>query len=672
MAKYLVEFRDLITKRQTAQVLNLLNEKRSIGQIRTVDEFNSQLNGLVKDILDTVLQPSLKLFMARGLEPIDSESYNYMLDRLQDDLDAAFEEANNINTVVNSHEAIIRDIVMKRLREALSDLERRLATYKFFDEDNGGLTQALYSTFKEGSVRVGRGAKEVLLFTDPRTNTLLKVNDDAVIDVGAERLVLSEEEVVTYTITRAEQIFDSEAQQSELPVEPAFSSIQNMTDGVKGTYWLQSLLFSQLQDEVKVKVGLSLGGPRDINFVEVEPATRNGVILDTIEYIDSANELKTLSSPSLFISARKKIAVDRVAAKKIILTFKNISPRKVEFEYNTNVVPLFDQAINEPLEGWAPDLKSAEKELYNLIDDKQIKSMLNITDPTENSSVFVGYEYSFGIDNVWVGEVKYNDVGIYAAGKVEVEKLGRLALRATESRPVTSGQSIVDTATTYDLGDTNMVHSSIEYYIFRKDYGEDDVLLRSAIVPIIPKNVSRINHERLLLTEQSVGDAIKDIGFTRFFTNRTSGDVKVFKNGVEINDVTDGGSEGWEDISDSDDRTPNTGDPMTMKIQVTSPSEGDIYTISYDVLTSTTGVLPTTLNEFVTRSGALVADLSGDLSSVMLSDNSVSINKDLLGVDVATSDVYLIIILRRNTSSTTVTAAVEDFVLGAAGSNSEL
>lgn len=673
MAKYLAKFRDAITRRQTAQIVSLLNERRNTGRIRTVAEFNNQLNELVREILDTALKPFLTPFVAKGLEKIDSEAHNHMLDRLQDDLTSAFEETTNIDITIKSHEAIVRDIIMKRLREAVNDLDRRLVTYKFFDEDNGGLTQALYSTFKEGGPRVGRGSKEVLLFTDPRTDTLLTVSDDAVIDVGAERLVLSEDDVTTYTITEAEQIFDSEAPGSELFVEPAFSSLQNMTDGVQGTYWLQSLLFSQLKEYVKVKVGLSLGGPRDINFVEVEPATRNGVILETIEYVDSANELKTLSSPSLFIPARKRIAVNRVAAKKIILTFKNIAPRKVEFEYNPDVVPLFDQALNEPLDGYTPDLKSAEKELYKMLGDSEVRSILSVSDPTANNSVFVGYEYSFGIDNIWIGEAKYDNIGVYAAGRLEVDKLGRLALRATESRPISSGQTIIDTSTTYDLGDSNMVHSSIEYYVFRKDYGQDGTLLRSAVIPIIPKNVSRVNHERLVLNELSVsGNIIEDIGSTRLFTNRTAGNVKVFKNGVELEDVTDGGSDGWQDVSDSDDRTPNTGDPMTMKIQVFSPSEGDIYTVSYDVLTSTTSVIPATLNEFTTRSGALISDLAGDLSAIMLHDNAISINKDLLGVDVASSDIYLIIILRRNTSSTTVTAAVEDFILGAAGDNSEL
>lgn len=671
MAKYLTQFRDLITKRQTAQVLNLLNEKKNTGRIRTINEFNAQLNDLVRDILDNELKPFLSIFEARGYEKIDSESFNYMLDRLQDDLTSAFEEASNIGTTVQGHEAIARDIIFKKIREALNDLERRLVAYKFFDQDATGLTNALYSTFKEGGPRIGRGSKEILLFTDPRTNTLLDVENDAVLDLGGERLVLSEDKTTYHTITKAEQLFDSTAKQSEVLVEPAFSSLKNMTDGIQGTYWLQSLLFSNPQSAVRIKVALFLGGPRDVNFVEVEPATKNGAILETIEYIDASNEQLTLASPNLFISTRKKVSVNRVHAKKIILTFINYAPRRVEFEYNEDVVPLFDQAENEPLEGYTPSIKLLTNELDSLVVNSDVKDILNIVDPSDNNKVFVGYEYTFGIDNVWVGNVEYDDIGVYAAGHITVDKLGRCVLRSTETRPITSGQDIIDTSTTYDLSDTNMVHSSIEYYVFKKDYDDVGTLLRSAVIPIVPQNIERINHERLLLSEKSSSGVVNDIGNTLLFTNRTAGDVKVYKNGEELTDVTDGGASGWLDVSDSNDRTPNSGDPMTMKIQVLDPHEGDIYTVSYDILSSTTSIIPETLSEYTTRSGALVSDLTGDLSAVLLRDNSVLINRDLLGVEVAYSDVFMIIIIRRNASTVTVTASVEDFILGTAGESKE-
>jgi len=53
------------------------------------------------------------LLMYSPLEIIDSETFNYMLERIQDDLEAGFEEANNIEEVQNSHRSIMRDAFLK-------------------------------------------------------------------------------------------------------------------------------------------------------------------------------------------------------------------------------------------------------------------------------------------------------------------------------------------------------------------------------------------------------------------------------------------------------------------------------------------------------------------------------------------------------------------------------
>src|SRR5688500_16419153 len=122
MGQYLDKFKDTIGKRQTQQILNLLNKRRNSGQIRTVEEFSQQMEDLIRELTETTLKPSLSLFQAEENNYIDSERQNFMLERVQDDLEAAFEEANNINEVQNAHQAVVRDVILKNLRSGIAEL----------------------------------------------------------------------------------------------------------------------------------------------------------------------------------------------------------------------------------------------------------------------------------------------------------------------------------------------------------------------------------------------------------------------------------------------------------------------------------------------------------------------------------------------------------------------
>src|SRR3990172_12992789 len=174
MGKYLDKFSDKIGQRQTQQILNLLNKKRNTGQIRTVEEFSKQLESLVRELTETTLKPTLALFEAEENKYIDSESYNFMLERVEDDLEAAFEEANNIDEVQRSHETVIRDVILKNLRAGVAELDTKIQLYEFLNKDLRGFDSAIFTTFRESKEnRTERGdAFSSVLFIDPRFGDL--------------------------------------------------------------------------------------------------------------------------------------------------------------------------------------------------------------------------------------------------------------------------------------------------------------------------------------------------------------------------------------------------------------------------------------------------------------------------------------------------------------------
>jgi len=685
MAQYLQKFAGTIGKRQSEQILKLLSQQRNSGQIRSVQEFTQKLQGLMFDLTSTVLTPSLKHWMAEQGEDIDSETYNFMLDRVEDDLSAGFEEANNIDEVQRSHEAIVRDVILKNLRAGVNELDSKITLFEFLNKDTRGFDSAIFSTFRESKdERTQRqGTQATLLFRDPRElGELIPTSQDADVELIGERLVLATDLSPFYTVADVRQIFDSESPQSELIVEPAGTNLRNIVDDTQGTYWIQSLLFSEKKEFVKVKVELNLGTVREINIIEIEPAAQFGIVVEDISYVDGNNTVVNLGIPERFIDAPASIRFRKIATDRIIITFRNDNSCKTNFQFNEDVQPLFGQALDQPPLKVEPKPDSLSKELDEAIASPKIKAVLGLKQRTRQE--FQGYDFTTGIDNVRVGLTEHQNRSIYISSPLEVCGVGELGLRTLESRPYLEGlgQDVKFTSTTYDItndtsltddstllvGETSNTYfiGSIEYWVVKQDVDSEGQLLQTTTFPVLPLEVGRVEHERLVLTGKSATTLSEpDLGEAMFFTNRTDGNIKVYRNGVLITDNTGVplASDGWQDVSTVADRTPGNGTPMKFKVQILDRLPGDIFTISYNPVTSSTQALPKNLSEFTQVGGLNTVDLVGDLSARMCAGQIVILNR--IGEDDANQDsnVFLVIILRQNAAEATLTPAVEEYTL---------
>lgn len=658
MGQYLNKFSGTIGKRQTEQILRLLNQQRNTGQIRSVQEFTKKLEDLVRELTSTTLKPSLTMFAGEGGELITSDTHNFMLDRVQDDLEAAFEEATNIEEVQRSHRAIVRDVILKNLRAGVAELESKISLFEFLNTDLRGFDSAIFSTFRESKKgRTQRGGAQILaLFTDPRTNILVPATQDAIVELIGERLTLSSDASKFHNITNIRQVFDDEAPQSELVVEPPGVSLANMIDNTRNTYWVQSLLFKKKKKFIKVKLELQLGAVKEVNFIEIEPASRYGIVLEAVFYADGNNVLTDLEIPEQLMESPVSIRIKKVATDRLVLVFRNDNSSRISFQFNTGADPLFSQALIEPVEGLEAQLP---KDLQEILGSVKVKDIIGLktTEPDE----FSGYEFLTGIDNINIGLVDYGTRGIYVSAPLETCGLGQLGLRVSEIRPYTD---LLDGLTkftdeTYD-NDINNVNrlftGSIEYWVIKQELAATGALLHSTTFPILPLGVSRVHHERLVLTEKSApGFSQKNIGQTNFFTNPIDGNVIVFRNGV----ITTEGS-GWFDITTTTDKSPNSKTPMRFRIEINTPLAGDIYTVSYSPLVSSTRAIPQSLDPFESIGGLKVVDLVGDLSARLEAGQIVVLD----GEDQEQiSKVYLTIILRQNTADPTLTPAVEEYTL---------
>jgi len=692
MGQYLDQFKGTIGKRQTEQILKLLNKKKNAGQVRSVQEFTDQLKQLMQELTSTTLKPSLKLFLGQEDDFISSETYNFMLDRVQDDLEAAFEEALKISEVQQSHEAIIRDVVLKNLRAGVAELESKITLYEFLNKDLRGFDTAIFSTFRESKEgRTQRGIELArVLFVDPRTGELIPTSEDATVETTGERLVLPEDSITSHNVRAVRQIFDETTPQSELIVEPPGTDLNYILDGNTGTYWIQSLLFNERKASVKVKIEFDLGVVQEVNFIEIHPAIKHEVILEAVHYIDGNNIVTDSGLPEHVISSPVGIRLRKIATNRLILTFRNEHPISAQFEYNENSEQLIRQALDEPNEGYEASMNMVASDLDGLISSANIKEIIGVS-PLETGS-FTGYEFLTGFDNINIGLATYKSRGVYLSVPLELEDMGELGLKVVESRPYAPaiGGPVQFTERTYDNDSDNeltfsggnptggrLFHGSIEYWVIRQELDANNVLLRTTVFPIIPLGIQRIHQERLLLTQKSDADLLRnDLGQTIFFTNieATEGNLKVYRNGVILDNVSGDtlAQEGWKHYpanppsgphGDADDRKPDNGIPMRFRIQIINPLPGDIFTVSYNPLTSSTKAIPKELSNYENADGLKIVDLVGDLSARLEGAKVVVVDKPGEEFAVEKTKVYLSIILRQNTAEVSLTPAVEEYTV---------
>ena len=337
MGQYLSKFAGTIGKRQSEQIMKLLNKRRNSGQIRSVREFTQKLEELMRELTSTTLQPTASVLEGEVGDEISSERHNFMLDRVEDDLSAAFEEANNISEAQKSHETIIKKVILKNLRAGVAELEAKVDLFEFLNKDASGFDKAIFSTFRESkNERTHRRKLNRVLFRDPRKHfESIPVTQNATIDLIGERLILPSSLDTPHTIHSVEQLFDSDNPSSERIVkDPVRGKIENIIDNKDGTYWTQYYVFRKRQPYIKVKLEFDFGAVREINKIEIEPARITWLTLESVHYYDDSNVVQDLGIEEKRFRSDISVSFPKIATDKFILTFRDENAYKKFFQHN--------------------------------------------------------------------------------------------------------------------------------------------------------------------------------------------------------------------------------------------------------------------------------------------------------------------------------------------------
>jgi len=159
-----------------------------------------------------------------------------------------------------------------------------------------------------------------------------------------------------------------------------------------------------------------------------------------------------------------------------------------------------------------------------------------------------------------------------------------------------------------------------------------------------------------------------DAAQLRFYTGDNNSDVVVYRNGTALTYSVD-----WDFVESSDpdigaltNTVPGSGSPMKRGIYILNAVQPlDIYTVSYTPVVSNTKTLPseTTLLK--------VVDLIGDQSARITNQNIIILDSQKGSYTVSYADMYLVILMRRNSAKENFSPAVEEYMLVTGSKNTE-
>lgn len=659
---FLDKFRSGLKAIQGRQVMALLSREKEKGSITTLDEFKSRLKELTEKVSSSKILPTLELYLAEYGELIDSESFNFMLQQIENDLVAAFQEANDINEILNSHETIINDVVLTNLELAINDIESQLDSVEFLNNTFLGFNNASFNTFRV--TQNNRSTfNEGVVFIDPKTLLKSGPGTEASIDFIGEKLLLKGRNKKA-SISSVRQIFDSEATSTELSVEFQNNSPSNIIDSSLGTFWVQSTLLTRDRGEqgLLTKLELNLSSVQTINYVQIEPISLANIYLYRIDYIDENNQTVNIMSSPLEINSTNKFFFTGISTKKVILVFQNKNYFETQFEVKPNSPLLVDRnSSSEDI------LSSINSDLNEVISNPKLRSQFGLDQEIDFERTKY-FEYLIGFNNIELGLNEFEENSIFVSKTEKINKLKQVGLKVLDKRPVSENSDSVDieyTTETFPENTTEYFHGSLEYYLIKRDFDKTNKIINNFTCPIFPINASKIRHERIFLIEKTDSNlTTNNVGYTEFYTDEDITEILVYRNGelltpTNLVDINPAETDGWLLNSSLTINLPLQGNQMKVAIQIQKPNPADIYTVSYTPKISSTRNLPAD----IANTNIGIIDTNGFLDSWIGPDNITYFGLSKKGIPIEYSLVNVVIVLRRNSSDVKLSPVVEEYLL---------
>lgn len=649
MAKYLDSVLKILPAVQARQLTDLLNELKVSGEVRNADEYEMKLKELASLVNSTDPKSSFSQIRALVWDYATSDAHNTMMKALQNDIEALFNQVDEIGTKTNDHHFLMMKNLFADMERGIDDQENNIRRLEWLAGQNNEFSIALVNGFKSASLN--RIARSVLgantLYFDNRTykNKTAAELPSAMVSENGQKLIL---DASNYPATRPISVkLLNDANSYGTKIQPEVDNpIENLIDSKRGTFWTRNVYLDEVVEKVTTVLQFDLGTAKDIDYIIVQGATEAPYFIDKIEGVGPDGSLISLYEIETEVPRNIRIDFQKTFLKGVKVTFSIRTYNRAEYFIDKKSSVLKVLQPNDKFDE-VEKAQSLGPLATEVLSSQNLADILNV--PSGKSQQINSFLYPFALDNVWFGNSLYNDSGIFVSKPLKGNDFGVIAVQVKENIASESP-------------------NSIEYEIIKRDLSPKYIETK---FPIPYLRQTSVVSERLILTKREENSTISDAGALRFcpyipedYDLLMSQPVKIYENGIELvpgNNYqiaiglnnTEDALDWQENYSDAKDFSNYTLNPVKMWIRINEVKSNAVYTVDYPIRTSDSYVDDKTIW------------LDKDKTIFLSEGGRVNFKRENPDVTIE-SEVYLQITLRRNASSRSTSPELNEYaILGA-------
>lgn len=689
MARYLKSIMKIMPVVQARQLTQLLDDLRATGEVRDAEEYENALRKLSKLVNAENPVPSFRQIKALVWQLCSSDAHNVMMQATKNDIEAVFVQTDEVGRRLDDQHFLMMKSVLSELEHAVAEQEAEVRRLQLVGSPNTEFRNVLLNSFAATTLhQINRSeAGSDLLFFNNRTGHPVGEVDipNAYVSENGKKLVLPTTNEPRILPISASLLSDSDTYGTEL--ETAVNNkISNVIDGTRGTYWSRTVYLSEVVPRVSTKIQFDFGVGRDVNYAIIQGASHtpffvtemwgvspdghkiNLMLRRASTSIDAGESI--LENPleeEIEVDGSVRIDFEQVFVKAVQIKFSYSSYEEGDFwvDNKINAHKIYDADETLKPEDFAPFIKET-------LLSEDLVTKLNI--PENVSQHINGNVYFFGLDNVWFGNGLYTDSGIFVSEPIRIENPGVVSVQ-TKERNV--GELRTGTDEELAAGNYSSVKNagSVEYELIVKRLIEGAQQLEHLPVPFLGQ--TRVIRERLIFTKRINDSVLLDAGPLRFCPRITAlSDIQIYRNDTLLQignspgrymvafrkDGTDSTLLDWTDAPAPDIYNIRLWDlpHQRLWILINSPSPSDVYTMSYNIRTSSRS--STDIGLSLGETDAVIY-MDDQKTIYMGDDGRLIFQPDLVSDITKTSELYLQVSLRRNTAEKAVSPEVDEFAL---------
>lgn len=625
--KLLEQVGSLLSSLQGNQVLKKLSKQKDEGFFKTELEFKQALKSNLIDVASTQDQP---LFVPTPIVPgiAYSEAYNNNIEDILLDLEVLFEEINYLFSKIKSHEVFFdRSIVEAEV--LLKKLEQNLESAKIEGASDNAFNKVFHNSFVDASNKVdftSLEAKELYYDFPLKRRALLE--NLCPIDIKQGKISLPKFNSVKVNIAEA-KILTTETTVSDYEISFPGNQLSNILTETLMDSWSHSILTrKQLKESARLVLQLDLGDVKEFNSITIGPNASEPIYLDEIYTIDGLGIKHNFEIEKGLLIESKTFFLPKTISKAIYLSFKQDSNKVIP--HNPSEPISLAELQRDPT--LPINLDTFSGHIRSSIKDPSIKDILGLQSVSLSESVLV-YHYSFSLQSIIVSNDDFKNKGIYVSKPETYTNLRQIGFYTEDFIPVAKHWQTLE----------DIPAGCIEYRLFKKDYDSRDNLIKTSVMNVLPIGTTVVDSERLLFEESPV-QALRFIG------HKTDGDgstVELYRNGELLIRGVDWRFRTRQSIDPTDHMIDvNETETIIELTQTADQIYNGVYWAKY-------------IPRFVMQPELVVID-----NGVRFLENCSIITPGIIyGQEVVNSDIYVQIVIRNNTESSTLSPYVDYYRL---------